>query len=203
MLAFVGFRLVSAARLTVARPTVRARVVQVVRGLRLRHFLPVPVVLTVVVSTAALRLEVPGLDVGWWSAIGGYGNPVAGSTERTVGTPLEWLVPLVFAALLLPGLPLFAEAAERIFRFGAEGWSWPRRLWRSGLAFGLVHLVVGVPIGVALALAVGGLYFLAVYLRAARRRGPSAGLLESTRGHLAYNLVIVVILVVATVVTYA
>ena len=64
------------------------------------------------------------------------------------------------------------------------------------LQFGLVHAVVGIPIGVALALSVGGAYFMWAYLRGYRRADTwprEAALLESTRAHLAYNGVIVVL----------
>jgi hypothetical protein len=149
---------------------------------------PVPVVLTMVIVAASLLMLVPGLDWGWWSSIGGVGNPVTGSTERTSGTVLEWLIPLVFVLLLLPALPLFAEAEEQRFRAGAEHWSVPRRAWR-GVVFGLVHAVIGIPNGVALALSIGGWYFTWWYLR--------GGVLESTRAHTAYNGVIIAVLLLA------
>ena len=198
VLAFVGLRLAQGARLGLVER--RARVSQIVRGVRPRHVLPVPLVLSAVVGVAVVLLEVPGLDLGWWTAIGGEGNPVTGGSERTVGTALEWAVPLVFGLLLLPGLPLFAEAEERIFRLGAEDWSWGRRLARAIVGFGLVHVVVGVPIGVALALSVGGAWFLLVYLRAVRHHGRATALLESTRAHVAYNGVIVLLLLASAVV---
>ena len=79
---------------------------------------PVPIVLTLVIIAASIIMAVPGLDWGWWSAIGGEGNPVFGSTESTSGTAWEWLIPLVFICLLIPALPLFAHAEERMFRTG-------------------------------------------------------------------------------------
>jgi hypothetical protein len=167
---------------------VRQRSLAIVRGIRLRHVLPVPLVLAVVVTVASLLILVPGLSWGWWSAIGGNGNPVTGSTERTTGTVLEWLVPLAFLLLLLPALPLFAEAEEQRFRVGAEHWSFRRRVWR-GVVFGLVHALIGIPIGVALALSIGGWYFTWWYVR--------GGVAESTRAHTAYNLSIVLVVLVA------
>src|SRR3712207_7013130 len=58
---------------------------------------------------------------------------------------------------LFPYTTLFrsAEAEERIFRSGAERWSWPKRAWR-GVVFGLVHAGIGLPLGVGLGLSVGG-----------------------------------------------
>lgn len=214
VLAFFLTRIVGALR-HIRRGPVRRHWLRIVTGLRLRHFLPAPLVLAAVMGTALLLLQVPFLDFGWWTAIGGIGNPVTGSTERTVGTSLEWIIPLVFLTLLAPVLPLFAEREEQIFRLGAESDSWPRRAWRC-VAFGAVHAIVGIPIGVALALSVGGAYFMASYLLAHRRtlraateqwssatavltatatrplvEARRAALLECTQAHLAYNLMIV------------
>jgi hypothetical protein len=176
-------------RLLVPGP-MRQRAITIVRGIRLRHVLPVPFVLVAVIVAASLLVTVPGLDWGWWTALGGIGNPVAGSTDRTIGTVFEWLIPLVFVVMLIPAVPVFAEAEERRFRAGAEHWSTARRAWR-GVVFGLAHALIGIPIGVALALSIGGWYFTWWYLR--------GGVLESTRAHAAYNLVILSIIPLAIV----
>src|SRR5581483_8269302 len=94
VLAFVGFRLADAARQTFSS---RGHVRQIVAGLRLRHFVrAVPVLFGV--------LAVAGLDFGWWTALGGQGNPVVGVGPKSA-TPgaLETIVPLVFVSLLLVG----------------------------------------------------------------------------------------------------
>lgn len=162
-----------------------------VRGLRLRHFLPVPLLLALVVGAAIGLTSIPPLDFGWWTAIGGQGNPAFGVTERTAGTPLEVLVPIVFVVLLVPALPLLVEREELMFRLGAETWTTPKRIGKA-VMFGLVHAVVGIPIGVALALSVGGAAFTLAYLRAYRATGlRSEAILESSRLHLAYNASIV------------
>lgn len=218
VLAFIGINLVSSARRMAGSRDLRDRIVWLVRGLRPRHFLLAPVVLMLVLLVASLLVQVPGLDFGWWTFLGGQGNPVFGRTDATSGTPLEWLIPLVFLVLLVPCLPLFAEREERSFRLGAERWSRGRRLVRS-VEFGLVHAVIGIPIGVALALSLGGVYFTWAYLRgyrkAARAAAGDAGLYdvigtplslpsareqalaESTRTHLGYNLTIVLLVLPA------
>jgi hypothetical protein len=186
VIAYMGSRLVVAFRRSLSEQG-RLAIRPIVRGLRLHHFVPVPFVLAAVLAAATLLLRVPGLDFGWWTALGGEGNPVFGSTERTRGTPLEVVVPIVFILLLLPALPLFARREEELFRLGAEGWSPARRVWKA-LQFGLVHALIGIPIGVALALSVGGAWFQVVYLRAHQRTGSRyEALLDSTRAHLAYN----------------
>lgn len=195
VLALVGTRLVTAATRVARTAGMRRRIVTILRGLRLRHFLMVPVVLAAVITVATLLLQIPGLSFGWWTAIGGKGNPVVGATDKTAGTALEWIVPLVFMVFLVPVLPLFAEREEVMFRQGAEHWSWPRRAYKC-IQFGLIHALIGIPIGVALALSIGGAYFMEGYLRMYRKEGPEAALLESTRRHTAYNLSIVVLLLV-------
>ena len=168
---------------------------QIIRGLRWRHFLLCWPVLIVVLAVASVLLFVPGLSWGWWSAIGGIGSPVLGVSERDSGGPLQWLIPAAFAVMLLPALPLFAEAEERRFRAGAEQWSTRRRVGRA-VQFGLVHCLIGIPIGVGLALSIGGLYFTWAYLRGFRASGGSqqAAVAESTRAHLAYNITIFLVI---------
>jgi hypothetical protein len=200
VLGFMATRLVTGVKVS-RSASGRSLVREVLRRTRWRHVWPVPLVLTAVIVVATLLMSVPGLDWGWWTALGGSGNPVFGSTDATTGTLWEWVVPLVFMCLLLPALPLFAHAEERIFRRGAEHWSRRKRVSKT-LQFGVVHAVVGIPIGAALALSVGGGYFLAVYLRAYGRSGSAAdATIESTTAHTAYNGVIIGIVLVTLAVT--
>lgn len=190
----MGFRLVDAARQTFSS---RGHVWQLVAGLRPRHFLRAVPVLFAVLAVATPLLAIPGLDFGWWTAIGGEGNPAVG-VGRDSATPgaLETIVPLVFMTLLVIGLPLLVEGEEWVFRRGAEFRSRAANARRSVL-FGLVHALIGIPIGVAMALSVGGLYFTWAYLSAWRATASEeAALAESTRSHLAYNLVIAAIVLV-------
>jgi hypothetical protein len=198
VLAFVGYRLVSAASLMTRSAALRRRVRVIVSGIRWRHLWPIPFVLAGVLVTAIALLEIPPLRFGWWTALGGLGNPVTGTTDQTTGTAFEWLVPLVFLVLLVPALPLFAYREEELFRLGAEGWSGRRRVLKA-VQFGLVHALIGIPVGVALALAVGGGYFQWAYLRGFRASGGDqrAAVLESTRAHAAYNGAIVAVVLAA------
>jgi hypothetical protein len=194
VLAFVGFRLVDAARQTFSA---RGHVWRLVAGLRPGHFLRAVPVLGAVMAVATALLAVPGLDFGWWTAIGGEGNPAVGVGREGAAGPFETVLPIIFVTLLLIGLPLLVEGEEWVFRRGAQLRTRSANARRSVL-FGLVHALVGVPIGVALALSVGGAYFTWAYLRAwAVTRSEEAALAESTRSHLAYNLVIAAIIIVA------
>ena len=199
VLTFVGVRIASGTRVALTGRG-RSHVARIVRGLRTRHFLFALPALTLTLTVAIALVQLPILDWGWWSAIGGLGNPVTGGTERTTGTPLEWLVPLVFVTLLIPALPLFAEAEERMFRLGAERRSRWGRLRRS-VEFGLAHAIVGIPIGVALGLSVGGMYFTWRYMRVFRRTGDeNAAMLESTRAHTGYNATVLIIVALAVII---
>jgi hypothetical protein len=197
VLAVVGLRLVQAVKLS--RST-RGRSLsrQVWTRLRWRHFWPVPFVLAGVLGIAVpLLLLIPPLRWGWWSALGGGGNPVFGESDTTTGTIWAWLIPVVFIALVVTALPLFANAEERMFRTGAERWTTRKRVLKV-LQFGLIHAVIGIPIGVALALSVGGAYFMSVYLRSYALTGSTAeATLESTRAHTAYNTLIIVVVALA------
>jgi len=196
VLGFMAVRLVSGVRSS-RSANGRVIITQVLRRIGWRHVWPVPLVLVAVVAVATALVQLPGLSWGWWSMLGGTGNPVFGSSEATTGTVWEWLVPAVFMALLLPALPLFAYAEERMFRGGAEGWSRGRRVVKV-VQFGLVHALIGIPLGAALALSIGGAYFMRIYLRS-YRRVPSRheATIESTAAHTAYNGMVVVVVVVA------
>ena len=197
VLAYVGFRLADAARHAVLS---RGHVLDLVAGLRPRHFLLAVPALATVITLAGLLWQVPGLSFGWWTAIGGEGNPVFGQGPEGAATssgPLEVIVPIAFGILLLIGLPLLVEGEEWVFRRGAELRTRAGN-FRRAVLFGLVHAVIGIPLAAALALTAGGLYLNWSYLRMWRRTGSAeAGLAESTRSHLAYNLVIIAIVLVA------
>jgi hypothetical protein len=197
VLAWVGSRLYVAARTALTRGLARARSVELVRGLRPRHFLGAVPVLAVVIAVATALVQLPVLDTGWWTALGGAGNPVIGATDRTAGTPLEWLVPTLFVSMLVVALPLLVDREERMFRAGAERRGTLANLWR-GVEFGLAHAIIGIPLGVALALSIGGWYFTAVYLRTWRRTGSvAAAVTASARAHLAYNLTVLALVAAA------
>jgi hypothetical protein len=195
VLGFLGLRLAGATRFSLGEG--RRTALAVAGGIRLRHLWPVPIVLGLVVTASVLLLQVPGLDWGWWTVLGGEGNPALGSTSQTDGTVFEWLLPSVFLALLIPAVPLLALREEQVFRLGAETWSWPKRVLLC-VVFGMAHAAIGIPIGVALALSFGGAYFMAVYLRAIRRgRSPQSASLESASAHTAYNWTIIALVIVA------
>ena len=86
-----------------------------------------------------------------------------------------------------------------MFRTGAEHWSRRRRVLKV-LQFGMVHAIIGIPLGAALALSFGGAYFMWVYLRSHRAsRTQQAATIESTTAHTVYNGLIIALVTVAFV----
>jgi hypothetical protein len=196
VVAVVGVRLVQGV-VDATRGPGRELARTVVRRIRVRHVWPIPFVLGAVLAAAVVLMSVPGMDWGWWSALGGEGNPVFGTTESTSGTWWAVAIPVTFMLLLLAALPLFAVAEEQIFRAGAERWSVPRRIAKA-VQFGLAHAIVGIPIGAALALSIGGVWFQHVYLGRYRlTHDQRDALLESAAAHTAYNATIVVLVLAA------
>jgi hypothetical protein len=189
----VGARLFEAARASVEG---RRKAVAVVRGLRARHFLLGMPAIVGVIATAFVLIQLPVLSFGWWTSLGGEGNPVLGTTDRSLGL-LDVAIPVAFASLLVVSLPLLVAREEWVFRRGAERRSTAGNVGRS-LLFGLAHAIIGIPLGAALALSIGGLYLTGCYLRGWRTTRSQAGaLLESTRAHLAYNATILALLALA------
>lgn len=194
VLTVVGIQLVQAARVAVRA---RRHVVVIVQGLRRRHLTRAVPVLALVLAALVTLLRIPYLGVGWWTAIGGIGNPVFGASEHGLSGGAAVLVPALFGALLVISLPLLVEREEWIFRRGAEQRGATRNALVS-LTFGLSHVIVGIPVGAGLALSIGGMYFTQVYLTAFRAtRSRRHALAESTRAHLGYDLVIVLLVLVA------
>jgi len=196
VLAVIGVRLFEAARSSVEA---HGKTLAVVRGLLWRHFARALPVVLVIVVTAWVLIQLPVLSFGWWTMIGGEGNPVVGVTDRNYGI-VSVVLPLFFIGLLIVGLPLLVAREEWVFRRGAERRGTAANVGRSVL-FGLAHAVVGIPIGAALALSIGGLYLTWSYLEGWKEtRTQSGALLESTRAHLAYNLTIITLVLVSLVV---
>jgi len=199
VLAVVGVRLFEAARTSVGA---RRKTLGVVQGLRTRHFVRAIPIVVAIVSTAFVLIQLPVLSWGWWTMIGGEGNPAVGVTDRDFGI-LSVVIPLFFIGLLIVGLPLLVAREEWVFRRGAETRGTVTNLGRS-LVFGLAHAVVGIPIGAALALSIGGLYLTRCYLDGWKEtRSQTGALLESTRAHLAYNLTIITLVLTSLLVLYA
>ncbi|GGU00873.1 hypothetical protein [Actinomadura citrea] len=148
--------------------------------------------------------EAPGWDFltwSWWQSIGGVGNLSLGLTRGT--SVAGALVSVAMILTFVIALPILAMMEEVVFRNGAEDQSAGTRI-RRALAFGSMHLVVGVPVAAALALSLTGGVFTWVYLRGARRSKSTEpnlrsahGLLDSSLVHTVHNVVAVIAVAIA------
>ena len=153
--------------------------------------------LLVVVATVGyiLLTYVPGMGYGLGSFIEFPTNavfvPLKEAAARTGPPPAtgpNWAVIglatgfLGFLVLLLPWL---AFIEEEMFRAGLEGAGLGGQV-RRALVFGLVHLIMLVPLGAALVIAVAGFAYGRAYLRAYERQGrppPEAAVAVATRAY--------------------
>lgn len=163
----------------------RTVAVAVWRRVRWHHILGSVGLLVVVVTTlAGLIALVPGADWGLGRLIGLSGNAVfapletathgAGTTGSGATTTATWpgvvvgVGVVMFLTALLAMFPWLAYVEERVFREGLEDADLPRELW-AALKFGLIHLVMLIPIGAALAIGVAGFVYGRIYRRAFAR----------------------------------
>jgi len=181
----------------------RGKVLDVIRAWQWRY-LPGTLASLAGVIGMVLLLEwlLPWTQWGWFSAIGGIGNPVLGEADLGDGPQA-----LAISAALAVGFPIiFAVAAirearseEESFRKGNQTHTLGRRLRRS-IWFGLIHCIIGIPLSAGLALTVMGLWFDYVYQRGFTRAlaggattelAEEAGVNVASAQHAAINLFII------------
>jgi hypothetical protein len=145
--------------------------------IRPRHVLGALALLAVLLVVAGLLLAIPPLRFGIGTLLGFGGNvvfaPLEEAAVRAGASPAgpDWvLAGIATAFLLFLGLllPWFAYVEEEIFRAGLETAGHGRELLVA-LAFGLVHLVMLVPLAAALAIGVAGFVYGRVYRYAYHR----------------------------------
>lgn len=111
------------------------------------------------------------------------GTPkMEGGNINLMGTNIKY-VGIVICLLLLTGLPRWAAMEEGWFRQGTIDW-WDGII--RSLAFGFIHMLVGVPVAGAIAISVVGLFFTHMYF--------VGGVELSTQAHFQYNLILVSLL---------
>jgi hypothetical protein len=139
-------------------------------------------IVAVVIAWGMLVENIPGMSLSWLNLFSSDGTNAInfGSDIKYVG--------VLFFLLLLFGLPRLAVIEEEAFREVTE--SWGDGIVRS-IGFGLVHMIMGVPLGGGLALSIAGLVFTYQYFR--------GGVDLSARTHFHYNLIIVLALLIAAI----
>jgi tetratricopeptide (TPR) repeat protein len=132
-----------------------------------------------------------------------------GQMESTLPVRPAWsygdLFVLGFWGLLIMGIPFWARLEERVFRWGGNSW---RQIAVRSTLFGLVHLIVGIPILAGFVLIVPGFLFACrykfVFSRHLRRSGDilqaqDAGMLASTADHAIYNAILVTLVTITLI----
>lgn len=126
-------------------------------------------------------------------------STVASSAPLQIDYSLIFI--LMFWALLLVGIPFWAQMEERIFRRGANTW---KQIAVRSTQFGLVHLLAGIPILGGLVLILPGFLFACRYKyihdRHLKRTGDplaaqEAGVAASTADHAVYNAILITLVV--------
>jgi hypothetical protein len=175
-LAIAAWILVTLARAARVAWRQRRLAVEVWRGIRVRHLLGGLALLTAVASVAGVLVAlVPGMEYGLGRLVGLTSNAVFAPLEEGLAhagpapeTGPDWALAVGASAFLLPLLlllPWLAFVEEEIFRAGLED-AGAGRVALASLVFGLVHLVMLVPVGAALAIGVAGAFYARVYRRA-------------------------------------
>jgi hypothetical protein len=200
--AVVGF--VAVQLYQAARSTLMQKAWTMARGIKIRHFFANLPMLASTMVVAAIFLFIPGLSWGWWSMFGGEGSILLGRVQD--GEESRAIVSMISAFLMsafIVVVPPLAMREEQIFRMGSERRA-PKDRITNAVFFGLLHSVMGIPIGVALALSLGGIWFTSRYLsgyKKARIAGQGlvesqeAGIRESTLYHMAWNWTVLALVI--------
>lgn len=157
---------------------------QIIKGYRFRHFITtLPVLALVVAVGTVLVYNIPFMDKNpfLWvlSLFTGSGDGHGSGNILFSGLQWKWYA-LIFLPVLLYALPALAKIEELQFRQDTRSWS--QGIARS-IKFGLVHVFALIPLGYALALSIGGLWFTHQYFK--------GGVARSTTYHSMYNSILV------------
>jgi hypothetical protein len=196
VLAVVALELIGAVRVSLRSG------VSLVRGMRWWEFPRAWVVLFPTLVLAVTLSRLPILSWGWWQAVGGEGSVVVGKAgEGSVAA----LISLMFLVLLVLVVPELARREEIIFRRGSERRSNRARLFWSFM-FGLVHALMGIPLGAALALTLAGMFFTWRYMSGWAGEGGDAdargkrALTSAVHAHAAWNWSLLLFAIVFSVI---
>lgn len=164
----------------------------IIKRYRPIHFLTnVPVILVVLTAALLLILHVPFMDknpILWILSYFFGGDGTGGSNVVFSGMQWKWYA-LIYLPVLAFALPHLAQREEEDFRAGTRGWM--HGIWRS-IHFGLIHLIMLIPIGAAIALSIGGLWFTHQYFK--------GGVERSTTYHAVYNTMLVTVAFISIIV---
>lgn len=143
--------------------------------LMLANLVMVTIAITIVATLYVVNQQIFGLS--WLNLLGKQGTNIF-----AIGVEVKYLG-IAFCLALMLALPHMAKFEEEIFREGTE--TWKQGIGRS-IAFGFIHMFVGIPLAGAIALTILGLFFTYCYFR--------GGIKLSTQAHFQSNLLALLIL---------
>lgn len=164
----------------------------IIKQYRIGHFLSNIPVIVLVLGTATLLINyVPWMDknpIMWLlSILFNVGDGSGTGNFIFAGMQWKWFM-LIFLPVLMFALPNLARDEEIMFRLGTRDWK--HGIVRS-FTFGMIHLIMLIPIGGAVALSIGGLWFTYQYFK--------GGVDRSTVYHSMYNTMIIGIIFVSLI----
>lgn len=149
--------------------------------------LSIPVIVAVVGVAVALITYWPQvMGFSWLQLFAQKGEHESGGNLVVSGALKFPIFGLIFMILFMLNVPRLARYEEDQFRRGTKDW---KDASGRSIRFGLMHCIVGVPVGVGLALAIGGMWFTYQYFKGGVRR--------STLYHSIYNMIFVVIIFIS------
>lgn len=170
------------------------------------------VLAAVVVVGLALIHYVPLMEYGWLHLFYEHGGnagiaPLADASKSDYRM-VRLLAPLSMLAFLF-AVPFLAHNEEKMFRKGHTTW---RKIIPQSVIFGLIHCIVGVPLGFGFALALSGLFYGYHYKRTyeelrftiGHEMAEERAVFVSTVYHSMYNTILVVVLITfLTIIVFA
>lgn len=160
----------------------------IVRLFSLRMFIHVVLCLVATLITAVVLINsFPIMKHGWSSLFFGKSINIATAPMSIIESSF---ITIAFVLFLIVLIPFLAYQEELLFRHNKNKLS---QILISSFLFGIAHCIVGVPIGIGLALVISGLLYSYAYHNS---RGNSP-LMYSTAYHTMYNWTICLMLLLS------
>lgn len=155
------------------------------KQIRIRMIFECLLVMAIVATAIVLLIQVPLLSKGWTALFynGESSNIIMGPVfegSKSSNILIRMLVP-VFMIGLLVAVPFLAHAEEKSFRAKCLSW---KAITRVSIIFGLIHCIVGIPLGAGLGLSLLGFFLGWKYRNAYFAKLREMGKTNVTIGHL-------------------
>ncbi len=170
-------------------------------------------ILVLVTGTMFLLLAfIPFMRIGWMNFFSPDGGNIILKPFTDLAESSDYLIrciPVVLLAVLIFLAPFIVKVEEEIFRYGHTEW---RAVSRQSVKFGLIHLILGIPIAAPLALIILGFFLGYKYRKAYRETLPYCGedfnmahsraIATSIAYHTIFDCMLFVLLLVGLIVSF-